>query len=183
MPPDTQLLYALNSLAGRSPLLDGGIVFFASYVPYVVVILFLMWAFFRSRRGERGEMLLVAGLAAFVARFGVTELIRLFYQRPRPFLDLPVHQLLTSREWSFPSGHATFFFALATAVYLYDKKWGAGFFIAALLIAISRVAAGVHYPSDIVAGFLIGAAVAYAAFYLVRKISAPPAPKTTIATY
>lgn len=183
MPLDTQLLYLLNSLAGQSPFFDGVIVFLASYLPYIVAILFLAWVFFRFSRREGREALLVVGLSALVARFGVVELIRLFYQRPRPFLDLPVHELLTSREWSFPSGHATFFFALATAVYLYDKRWGIGSFIAAFLIAASRVTAGIHYPSDVLAGALIGAAVAYAAFYLIRKIAAPPSKETATATY
>lgn len=183
MPLDTRLLYFLNNLTGQSPLFDGVIVFLAQYLPYIIIVLFLALIFFRFSKRERGELFLVAALSALVARFGVTELIRFFYHRPRPFTDLPVHQLLTSHEWSFPSGHAALFFALATAVYLFDKKWGRGFFIAALLITVSRVVAGVHYPSDIVAGALIGAAVAYAAFHLIRRISAPPAKETEIATY
>lgn len=172
MPLDTRLLYFLNDLTGRSPLLDGIIVFFASHLAYILVALFLAYIFFSYHsKQEKFQILLVTSISTLFARFGIVELIRLFYQRPRPFIDLPVHQLLTNNEWSFPSGHATFFFALATAVYLYDKKWGVGFFIAALLITVSRVIAGVHYPSDIVAGAFIGIVVAYATVYVVRKTS------------
>ena len=172
MPLDTQLFYLLNNLAGQSPFLDGVIVFFASYLAYILIALFLAHVFFSYySRQEKFQILLVTGISAFFARFGVAELIRFFYQRPRPFLDMPVHQLLASNEWSFPSGHATFFFALATALYLYNKKWGIGFFLAALLMTVGRVIAGVHYPSDIVAGALIGAAVAYATFHIVRKMT------------
>ena len=183
MSPDTQLFYLLNNLAGQSPFLDGVVVFFASYLAYILVALFFAYVFFRHSKQEKFQLFLIAGISAFFARFCVAELIRLFYQRSRPFIDIPVHQLLTSNEWSFPSGHATFFFALATVLYLHNKKWGIGFFIAALLITVSRVIAGIHYPSDIIGGALIGIAVAYAVFYFVRKITATQVQKTVIPTY
>jgi undecaprenyl-diphosphatase len=60
---------------------------------------------------------------------------------------------------SFPSGHATIFFALATALYIYDRRIGGLFYVFAALIALSRVIAGVHYPFDIVIGAIIGIVV------------------------
>ena len=177
---DTQLFSLLNGLAGQSPFLDGAIIFLASYFAYVLVILLLILVLFSQySKREKWEILLVAGISGIVARFGAAELIRFFYHRPRPFSVLETHQLFTNGEWSFPSGHATFFFALATAVYLYNKKWGIFFFIAAATIAISRVVAGVHYLSDIVGGALIGAVVAYAVVYFARNL----AEKTSHQTY
>lgn len=169
---DTQLFYLLNTLAGQSPFLDGVIVFFASYLAYLMPVIFLGLVFFsNSSRREKWILLVVAGAASVIARFGVAELIRFFYHRPRPFIALPdVHPLFTDSAWSFPSGHATFFFAFSTAVYLYNKRWGVGFFVATVLITVSRVIAGVHYPSDIVGGALIGVAVAYATIYLARRV-------------
>lgn len=170
---DTQLFYLLNNLAGQSPLFDGIIVFLASYLAYILIVLFLVLLLFsNSPRQEKLQILLVTLISTIITRFGITELIRFFYHRPRPFSVLPVHQLLTDSAWSFPSGHATFFFAMATAVYLYNQKWGVFFFIATILITISRVIAGVHYPSDIVGGAIIGIAVAYATFYFARKMTA-----------
>lgn len=68
-------------------------------------------------------------ISAAIARFGLVEIIRLFYHRPRPFLALPqIHALFMDTEWSFPSGHASFFFAMAMANYLYNKKWGVVFY-------------------------------------------------------
>ncbi|TSC64659.1 MAG: Bacitracin transport permease protein BCRC [Parcubacteria group bacterium Gr01-1014_91] len=168
---DTQLFYLLNNLAGQSQLLDGVIVFLASYLAYVLIIAFIAFVLFSQyQRREKLQILFVAGVSTLIARFGVAELIRLFYQRPRPFSVLDnVQQLLTSNEWSFPSGHATFFFALATVVYLHNKKWGIGFFIATIFMTTSRVVAGIHYPSDIVGGAIIGIAVAYTIFYITQR--------------
>ena len=110
-------------------------------------------------------------ISGVIARYGITELIRHFYNRPRPFAALSdARQLLTDSAWSFPSGHAAFFFAIAMAIYLYNKRWGTWFFIAAILISIARVIAGVHYPSDILVGALVGALVTSAAFYCARRM-------------
>lgn len=167
---DIQLLYLLNNLAGQSPFLDKIIVFLASYLAYFLAALFLALLFFSHYpKQEKIRILLVTAVSTAIARFGATELIRLFYHRPRPFSVLPIHHLLTDTAWSFPSGHATFFFALATVVYLYHRAWGIVFFIGALGIVISRVIAGVHYPTDIAVGATIGMLVACGVVGLVRS--------------
>ena len=169
---DTQLFLLLNGLAGKSPLFDGFVVFCASYLAYVLIALLLALVFFSAySRYRKLEILVAAATASIIARLGITELIRVFYHRLRPFLVLPTHQLITDSAWSFPSGHATFFFALATALYLYNKKWGTGFFVGAILITLARVIAGVHYPSDILGGALIGILVGYGTVYFLRKIT------------
>lgn len=176
---DTQLFYIVNNLAGQSPLFDGVIVFFALYLAYILVALFLaLLLFSHYSKREKLIIFLITGISAVIARLGVTELIRFLYHRPRPFSVLPVHQLLTDNAWSFPSGHATFFFAMATAIYLYNKKWGVFFFTAAILMTISRVIAGIHYPSDIVVGALIGITVASVVFHIARRMSARSARQT-----
>lgn len=71
-----------------------------------------------------------------------------FYHRPRPFLTHQMQPLLSENSWSFPSGHAAPFFALAAAVFLANKKWGTVFFAGVILMGIGRVAAGVHYPKN-----------------------------------
>lgn len=169
---DIQIFYFLNEAVGKSPLLDGIIVFCASYLAYLLVAVFLGLVFFSQySKRDKWMILIVAGTATIIARFGIAELIRYFYHRPRPFAELPdVHALFTDPAWSFPSGHATFFFALSTVVYLYNKKWGIWFFIATLFITVGRVISGVHYPSDIIGGAVIGIVVAYLTAYFAKKV-------------
>ncbi len=176
---DVQLFYILNGLAGQSPLLDGAIIFFASYLPYVLVALLAAVLLLSSySRRQKLEILLITGISSIIARAGVVELIRFFYHRPRPFTALSLEPLFDDAAWSFPSGHAAFFFALATALYLYNKKWGTLFFLAAGLVAVSRVIAGVHYPSDIIAGALIGGIVGSCTYYFGRKVAGNSANQT-----
>jgi len=61
---------------------------------------------------------------------------------------------------SFPSSHAVNNFAVATLFVMYYRRWGWAFFTWASLVALSRVAIGVHYPSDILGGALIGVILA-----------------------
>lgn len=162
MPLDVQLFTLFNTVAGSSPFADTLIVFFAKYLPYLLVVAFLLLLFFSPYpRREKARLFLATVISSVIARGFVTELIRFFYHRPRPFLTFHLQPLIADSSWSFPSGHATFFFAMATAIYMYNKKWGTGFFIAAILVGIARIIAGVHYPSDILGGMIIGIAIAY----------------------
>jgi undecaprenyl-diphosphatase len=98
----------------------------------------------------------------------VAETIYFFWQRQRPFVGNNVNLILGyQNNPSFPSGHASFFFGLSAMVYFYNKKAGSLFLIASFLISISRVYGGIHWPSDILAGALIGIISAY----FINKIS------------
>lgn len=154
---DFKLFSLINGWAGRSAALDWLIIFCGEYLPYLVLVAFLALIIFVDEpRRTKVKLLLTAVLSMLVSRFVLVELIHFFYQRPRPFLSHEVTQLLTPNDWSFPSGHATVFFALTIACYFYNKRWGIIFFFLATLISLARVAAGVHYPLDILAGFFTG---------------------------
>lgn len=110
-----------------------------------------------------------------MARFGVVELIRFLYPRERPFVANGLDALINQNplESSFPSGHATFFMALAVYLILAgDKKLGWFILISAVAIGLARVAAGVHWPSDIIVGWLVGGLISWLVFKLFNKKSA-----------
>lgn len=173
---DVKLLYLFNNFAGKSQIFDNLIVFLASYLQYILVAVFLVLLYFAAySRREKFYLFWTTAISIVIARGVITEIIRFFYHRPRPFLAFSVSKLLSNGwfysdiEWSFPSGHSAFFFAMATAIYLYNKKWGNWFFIAAILMNVSRIVAGVHYPSDILGGAVVGIAVGYLVVYFAKK--------------
>ena len=171
---DVKLLYFLNSFAAKSAFFDSLVIFLASYFQLFVIAAFLFLLYFSAySKREKFYIFWATFISVVTARFIITEIIRFFYHRPRPFLAHDLDQLIYKyvNTGSFPSGHAAFFFAMATAVYFYNKKWGIGFFIAAILMNISRVIAGVHYPSDILAGAIIGIYIGIIlCYYVFRKI-------------
>ncbi len=119
-------------------------------------------------------MAFTAVLAALLARFAVKGLILIFYANPRPYAgDFSVHQLVATPGedfQSFPSGHALFFFAAATAIYCYDKKLGMAFFAAATAIGLARIFVGVHWPSDVLAGAVLGTITGLLAYRISKLV-------------
>jgi undecaprenyl-diphosphatase len=92
------------------------------------------------------------------------------WYRARPFVEQGFTPLIEhSPSASFPSGHATFFFALGTVLYLYNKKAGALFLLAAAILSAARVAAGLHWQSDIIAGAAIGIVAGVLVVWISRK--------------
>ena len=174
---DLTIFQFINNLAGRWYWLDEAGIFLATYVGLLLVA-YLGYLFYfppknwRTRLTDGGKkemrrMVWVSAISAIVARGVVVELIRFFYHRPRPISVDAVHHLVMNTEWSFPSGHASFFFALSTGVYLYNKKLGIIFYLVSLLMGIARIFIGVHWPSDILGGILLGIVTAL----IVQKIS------------
>src|SRR3989338_1280619 len=151
--------------------MDALIIFMAEYLPWAAgIAIFLFLVFVREKKKEF-RMLIVAFLAVILSRFGFTEIIRYFYDRPRPFeVAEGLKTLLEhSSGGSFPSGHAAFFFALAMGVFFYRRIWGLVFFAAALSIGFGRVAAGLHWPSDILGGAVVGIFSAVLIKFFLRK--------------
>jgi undecaprenyl-diphosphatase len=114
-------------------------------------------------------MFVQAIVSAILARFVIVEFIRWLWQRPRPFLENNINLLLTSDKPAFPSGHAAFYFAISTIVYLYNKKLGILFYAGTILICISRIFVGIHSPSDILAGAGIGLLVGCLIYKIFNK--------------
>ena len=96
----------------------------------------------------------------------VATLLKFVFHTNRPYLTLQnIQPLISKTDYSFPSGHATFFMALGVAMYLSHKKAGYVFMLFALLIGMARIAVGVHFPVDILGGFILGTLVAYLVKY------------------
>ncbi|MBU1045654.1 phosphatase PAP2 family protein [Patescibacteria group bacterium] len=154
---DLKIVFFLNGLTGQSSIFDIAVILFAQYLQYLLVVSFFIFLFYwlKSRR-EKIRAFLTIVISIILSRVCIAGLIHFLYHRPRPFVFNNIHQLIFPNGYSFPSGHSAFFFATATAIYFYNKKLGITFFIAAILMNMSRIIAGVHYPSDIIGGMIIG---------------------------
>lgn len=156
---ETNIFNALHGLAGQSAILDWLIVFFAKYLGFFLIA-GAIWLILREKdwRPISRNFAFVA-LSVILSRGLLTEIIRFFHNRPRPFVAMNFEPLFnhSAIEAALPSGHAAFYFALAFALFLINRRWGWVYLAAASLIGISRVIAGVHWPLDIIAGFLVAA--------------------------
>lgn len=159
------------SLIGRWGWFDGGIIFLAKFLPYLMGLAFFFFLFqikFWPRRIYFGFF---AILAFIISRGFFVEIIRFFYTRPRPFEALGLESLLTVNDPAFPSAHAAFFFTLAFVLFLFNRRWGWAFASLALVNGIARVFSGVHWLSDILGGLLVALAAVFITNYLLKKFS------------
>ncbi|HEV7702095.1 MAG TPA: phosphatase PAP2 family protein [Candidatus Paceibacterota bacterium] len=176
---NNDIFYFFYSLAHQSALMNNVIVFFAVYFPYIVIALAVIFLLFHHdvltsnnpivRLKKKWEEILAAFFAGGLAWL-LAFMFKLFFHTPRPFDVLSgVTALFSPADYSFPSGHATFFFALAGALFFSHKKAGYVFFAFAILISIARVAAGVHFPIDILGGFFLGFSISFIIKSLSKK--------------
>ena len=165
---DYSLYRSINGLTGNA-FADHVVRLLANDLPTVLVglvaLAFLVpWA---ARRGPRRSGAVLATAAAGLALLANQPIARAV-ARVRPYSAHPAHAHLLiarSHDPSFPSDHATGAFALAIGIWLYDRTFGTILLVLAAVLSFARVYVGTHYPGDVVAGALIGTAVA-AALYL-----------------
>lgn len=166
---DYSLYEVLNDFAAKHDWLEDPLRFFALSAQWffvgILVVLFFARGKWRSVNGRRGVA--AAGVSAILA-LGIAQLIAALWDRARPYEAHAGTHLFISRspDPSFPSDHATVAFGLAVAVFLWHRRAGWLMLAMAAVLAVSRVAVGTHYPSDVLGGAAIGAASALAVYYL-----------------
>ncbi|MBK7691684.1 MAG: phosphatase PAP2 family protein [Bacteroidetes bacterium] len=114
-----------------------------------------------------------------------TFILKRIVNRDRPAFTYPdIRPLEYERYYSFPSGHTSNAFCTATSLSLNFKKWYVAVpaFTWAAAVGYSRMHLGVHYPSDVLAGALLGVGSAYAT-YKVNKMLKKYFEKNTVVTY
>lgn len=167
---DLYLFNLINQFAGRWARLDYLGMFLAQYFEYFLLLCLLLFLAVNFKKYWR--MVAESVVVAVFTRFVLAEIIRWLWFRPRPFVSLNFVPLVdqSPAEASFPSGHASFYFALSTIIYCYNKKAGILFYIASFFIAISRIFVGIHWPSDILAGAVLGVLVGWVLNRVFKKI-------------
>jgi undecaprenyl-diphosphatase len=166
---DLYFFNLINAFAGKWGWLDFLSIFFAKYFEYFLLVFLIILVSLNFKK--YWVMTAEAIASGVIVRFGIVEIVRWLWFRPRPFVVENLIPLInkSASEASFPSGHASFYFAISTVIYLYNKKIGIVFYVATVLIAFFRVFVGVHWPSDIFAGALIGMLTAWIINKLFKK--------------
>ena len=163
---DTSLALHLNTWGIAHKSLT---VFAANELVYLVIALSLTWLVINTFRAtgpfsvmaflQRGVVdgLIILAIPVGIATL-ISEGISQIYFRPRPFVALTDIHLLTphSADGGMPSHHTVFMIALAAAIYIRHRLVGLALGILTLICGIARIAAGIHYPTDVIAGLAIG---------------------------
>jgi len=175
---DIWLTASINSFVLHYSWLDFLGIFLANYLPFILVIVFIILGLknvrdsLSSRAGLpfRWLMLFEGFLAGFWGFF-IAGAIGFLWNRPRPFV-LGDAQLIVSHAASpaYPSTHASIFFALSTIVFLYNKKVGFWFLLASVVMSLARVFCGLHWFSDVLAGMGLGIFIGLVVYYFPRRL-------------
>lgn len=172
-PVDRAIVLWLNHFAGVSGTFNAFVKDISdNYLIQAVVPMTLLWSFWFARasatRRRHTRILVVATQLGAIVSVGVARALALalpFRDRPLVARGLGFHVLdprwnSDIHHWSsFPSDHAALFFALATGITLIHRRIGIVMLVyAAVVDCLPRVYLGLHYPSDILAGALLGSA-------------------------
>jgi undecaprenyl-diphosphatase len=138
---------------------------------YLLVLPLTLWFFYKDRK--KTIVAFILALASFALSDWASEVLKNIIQRQRPCNLLEgVHLIVgCSKSYSMPSNHAINIFAFTTPfLILLKDKMRYAFIIIAFLVGFSRVYVGVHYPSDVLVGGLLGTGIAISIISLYKKV-------------
>ena len=176
---DHQIFIVINSLSGRWYWLDLCAIVCAKYLIFVIFGAAIGWwiSLHKTKASSawplegKKKWLIFGHLSlATVFSFLLNQLAALIHFRERPFLQTGTHRLVNPlSEKSFPSDHAAVAFAIAVAIFFYNKSLGVFLLLLGILIGLGRIYTGVHYPLDILGGAFVGIFTAVIFNWVLRK--------------
>jgi undecaprenyl-diphosphatase len=170
---DWTLYHAVNELVLDDSWIGRSLSVLESWsVSLLAVSTFALWLFARPGSSRKWKLACASALASSGVALLINQLISHLWDRTRPFVAHPSAHVWGTRshDASFPSDHASAAFSIAFAVFLFDRFVGSLFLTAACVIGIGRVFIGVHYPSDVLAGCLVGLASALLVVRVLRPL-------------
>ncbi|WP_035798873.1 phosphatase PAP2 family protein [Kitasatospora mediocidica] len=164
--PDLGLLYTVNGWAKDSPhWLDSLVSWVGEYGILIGLVVLCMVGWLQARRRPNAPVAVAGVLWAPIA-VAIAELANLpiasIVDRPRPFVDHPGLDVLVAGKagtHSFVSDHSTMSMGIAVGLFLVNRKLGWIASGLALLQGFCRMFMGVHYPTDVLGGYALAAAV------------------------
>ncbi len=166
---DQQLFLWLNTHV-HTPWLDTFFVVLTTKENWVLPLLIVAGIFGFRRRQEAFWIMVVLIMGVAMADQLSSGILKPWVERLRPCKTLEGFRLLIpcGGRWSFPSSHAANAAAVATVLWWYAPRWCVGWAILAGLIGYSRIYVGVHYPFDVLGGWMVGGIAGIVTIYLAR---------------
>lgn len=161
----------VNHFARSTPALQDPLKLYASYgVVLFAAVLLLAWWRARQHQDFRAMAAALWSPVGALLALGLNQPLVSLFREPRPFTVFPNALVLVSRsqDYSFPSDHAVMAGAVTAGVLLVHRRLGLVTAVAAVMMAFDRVYVGAHFPLDVVAGLLIGSAVTWVGYLLLR---------------
>ena len=151
-----------------NPLLDNFFIFISSIGDFGFIWIALGVALLFTKKYRSTGFLM---LGALLMSFLVTNLfLKNYIARIRPFDVYNAGLIIKApTDFSFPSGHTSASFAAAMTFFHFNRKIGKFLIVLAVLIGISRLYLFVHYPTDVIAGAIIGILISDFVYYIYDK--------------
>lgn len=161
-------LFELINQTWTSPFLDVVMPYLTDFDHWRIPLILVLLAFLAKGDNETRIGILFAILAVAASDQIASSGIKPLFERTRPFdVIAGARKLIGAHGYAFPSSHAANTFAAGTFLSLRFRRWWP-ILVIPVVVAYSRVYCGVHYPSDVVAGALLGAGVG-AMFVLIDR--------------
>jgi undecaprenyl-diphosphatase len=139
-----------------------------------LILVIIIWFYKKplSENIDNKRIFMLSVFSSVISWLIIDKLLGAIYYENRPFVILKHVNLLFhyTANNSFPSDHSAVTMALASMIFIYNKKLGWGFIFLSILIGFSRVFSGVHYPDDIIVGFLSVILSTYIIYLLRHKL-------------
>lgn len=151
------LFSLINDMANQSFVLDALMIVISKVVPYIYIFILagLYMQGFRTRNFKLRSESFATGVLFVICLLGSFILGSMFYEN-RPFVDHNVVLIVNhAADASFPSDHAVGTMALACGILFYRWNLGTWMVYGSILVGISRVFVGNHYPGDILGAFIL----------------------------
>lgn len=167
---NVELFRWINNLGIEHTYLNSTFIFIAKYM---VVILALLTIVFWFSKDRRNRMMVISATITFVVAETLGKIAGQLHSNNQPFVELAhVNQLIEKTvNNSFPSDHTILFFSFCITFCIFQKRWAFIWVLSAILVGISRIWVGVHYPADVIAGALISIVSAFVIAFIVPRLS------------
>lgn len=142
------------------------VIFLHQYTYIIIGVIIILSIIISSRKFFTFALLFLSIIFAWL----FAENLKSIFHIPRPFVSLGITPLVYQNGFSFPSQHMSVFSAIAVSIFLINKRFAIILLVLAILVGVSRVILGVHYPIDIIGGFFVGSIVSLVLIYFFKKI-------------